>query len=417
MPVSEMPPRFPSSSPKKGSGYLRALLIGALLLFVGLPVTVCCTALYTAVPIRILAWLAESIGSSAGLQITGISGNLSSGFGCSAINWENGEVSDLRFRYHTEARSPRRSVIIDEIHAGRAHADFSGWTHANFLGAERTSNNPDSNIPKGSRMPFEWPFGSLTISNVSLGDILLTNRRTGFELAIPSLQWTGFRVAPGEIEPGAISIVSDRLQLSTQNSEDPKYQKRLEAVLFPKLHPSLRKSIPISADLAFSGNTFALRLNAFEGGLKAELAPGHDGFVRAQKLHLGDYFHAPLPRDISCELLIPSNSNLPTALQPSLSSGSFQLGTRTFHVDLWDGASHPEGWPIAVSRGAPPEFSYTLSELKPFPKQVLLSHPSLSPEETLALIFFGRFFAELPPSDQQEVHRITPFFRFSISKE
>jgi hypothetical protein len=399
----------PPSTPKKSClGCLLNLLIGFVLLILALVVCGYIALMHTALPFRALASLIESGGTNLNLKITGITGSISSGFGIKSMRWTGGEIADTRVAYSGfRDLWSRKELILRDIHVGKAHIDITGWTNT----AQPAS--PPASTPAAA--PGEFPLKLFQIDRLTLEDVVLTNRLTGFSLEMPRLEWTGFKAMKGKVEFGQLKADTDRLKIATKDTPAAEFQKVVEGTLLPKLHPVIRRPIDFIAELGYAQSNVTCRVRAFYGKLNFELRPDHTASLHCTDLNLADYFDAPLPQNLTVELAVVADNKSKT-YSMKLLGGSFKLGVSTFEIQAQDTSDTKPV--LAVSRADGEEFSYELvaSEKPCRFQQQITAKPPVSPQDTLAKVFYGKSFSELTAADQADITRKLPAFAAEVKK-
>jgi hypothetical protein len=375
-----------SDGKKSGLGCLLNLLIAVVVLVLALVGGGYIAVMHTALPFKAVASLLESGSTNVNLRITGISGSISSGFGVKSIRWTGGTIGDVRVKYSGfRDLVSKKELILREVHVGQAHLDITDWKSS----PAATNTTPTSTSS-------ESPLKLFQIDRLTIQDVALTNRLTGFSLAMPALEWTGFKAAKGHVEFGQLKVDSDRLKIATKPARSAEFQKLIEGTLLPKLHPMIRRPVNFIADVGYAGSNVICRVSGFDGKLNFEIKPDQTSVLRCQGLDLADYFDAPLPQDLTTELSLEKGS-------VKVRSGTFKLGVCTFVFP----AQNISGTNLvfAVSRAAGKEIRYELvaSDEPSRLQQRLTARPPLSPQDTLAMIFHGQPYAELPPAAQKDV--------------
>ncbi len=380
-------------------GCLFNLLLGCVALVLALVGCAYIVVMHTSLPFKVVASSLERATTNVNLQITGVSGSVASGFGVKAMRWTGGEIADVRVQYSGfRDWMSKQELILHEVHIGKAHLDITDWK----------SNTASTNATPASTSS-AWPLKLFQLDRLTFQDVVLTNCLTGFSLAIPALEWTGFKVAQGTLDLGQLKMDSDRLKITTKPALSAGFQKLVEATLLPKLHPAIRRPIDLMAEVGCMGSHIACRVRAFGGQLAYEMQPDHTGLLNCTELDLADYFDAPLPQKLTVKVAVAAASGQKTC-PIKLQGGSFVLGVSTFVIPE-QGLSATNVL-LAVSRAADAEFRYELiaSDEPPHIRQRLSAQPALPPKDTVALVFFGKRSAELSAAEQREVTQKLPTF-------
>jgi hypothetical protein len=331
-------------------------------------------------------------------------------------------LADVRITYSGLMDVVRRKqLILREVHVGKAHLTIVA---AKQLSTSRAPSTADASTDQQSTAgeSGEWPLNLLQIDRLTLADVVLTNPATGFSLAIPALEWTGFKAERGNVEFGQLSADTDRFTIATREAPASEFQKRIAGTLLPKLHPKIRRPIDFVADVGYAEGNVTCRVSAFEGKLDLEIKPDRTGSLHCTGLDLADYFDAPLPQKFKIEVVstaAPGGESRPLELR----GGSFKLGVRTFEIQpaKWGlpAGEVPASLLRAISREGAEEIWYELladngaEEIRPF-RPRLTAKPALSPQDTLARVFYGKDFADLTPAEQEDIKKKQSSFQVPI---
>lgn len=401
----ETPVKSPPSK-KPGCGCLVNLLIGFGIAVLAVLATVWLVFMHSSWPLKKLVSVIEINGAGENLKVTGISGSLSSGIAIRSMKWNDGELADLRIRYSGLMDLIRRKqLILLEVHVGKARLNV----------IEPDKKGGDSASPAATGQPGDWPLRRLQIDRLTLADVVLSNRATGFTLAIPALEWTGFSAENGKVIFGNLSADTDHFKVVTTDAPAPPYQKRLDCTILPKMHALIRKPLHLVAELGQTGGGTICRVVALDEGLEVLVNPDHSGRVLIKGVNLADYFDAPLPQNITL------NAVLETAAESGprpmkIRGGSFLLGVRRFEIraGTWGGpeSQASQGLLHAVSPGGDAEIRYDLQVIEDENRVVqrLTCDPPLGLEDAVALLFHGSRFSSLSTPDQSAVTRRLPWF-------
>lgn len=404
-----------------GKGFLGCLLktlIALLVLVISVAGCILFALIYTAFPFKTVASMIERGGASENLRISGISGSLSSGIGIQSVQWTGGELADVRVTYSGLVDLvARKELILHEVHVGKAHLDIANEKNDN-VGTSNPSGVASTPSPTAKGQPL---LKLIQIDRLSFADVLLTNSSTGFSLAIPAFEMTGMKAENGRWEFGQMKADTDRLKIVTTKPQSAAYQNRVEVTLLPKLHPMIRQPIHFTIDVSGDQSNPACRLSAFDGKLTFEIHPDHTGALRCSHLDLADFFDAPLPQDLTLDLSSAAGAGKKGA-PLKIGAGSFKLGVRAFQIKPGTfgagEAADSNHLVLAVSRSQDDEISYELLP-QDTPGSVnarLVAKPPLSPQDTVARVFFGNLYSELQPADQKSVDQKLPLFSGSPQK-
>jgi hypothetical protein len=383
--------------------------------------------MHTSVPFQALESMLTQANTNAHVKVEGLTGTISTGFKVRSIRWgeENaggGEIQDVRVTYDNfwELLGGRR-IVVREIHIGKAHLDVTGLeeltaadtTQAANVQNPFLTNSPWANAGGQRRRP---GLELVQIDQVAIEDVFITNRVTGLGLTIPAIHWSGFKSANGQVELGRLEIDSDRLTVTTTNGrtvavngQPVAFQKLLQGTLLPRLHPSIRQPIAFTADVGCTQGKVAWRLVAFDGALEAYRGQDRQGFLHCTNLDLAAYFDGPIPQQLTLSgAIVPGAGSKSPRLD--LSGGSFRLGTNHFEVlaaELEQSESGQTNQLAAVGHYGGEQFTYRLLVGdKPWKiQQSLESHPPISPQDTLAILFASKPYGDLAPAQRQEIDR------------
>jgi hypothetical protein len=405
IPIKEQP-----TNDKKGSGCFLKIFIGCVVLLVSLLVAAWVTLMHTSVPLRSVAAAMEAAGKDSQLKITGVSGTLSSGLSFEQMKWDDGELADVRVRYSGIMDIIRKKhLIIHEIHVGKALINFT--SNANYK-PDNSSSESDEGWSTDRGESDEWPLELFQIDSLTLADIVIKDRTTGFSLSIPALEWTGFKAENGEIDFGKFSAEmgaeTDYLTLVTTDAPDTKYKTRIDCSLMPKMHTLIRKPIRIVTDLGQEDGSVICHLQAFDDALEIIANPDGSAQFNFRELNLADYLDGPLPQSLTLEVVTLATEETGTELF-DVRGGEFQLGLRKFQIqpEKWDLPQliPPHSTFVSLSSDAEPQFRYAIEESEKSGQitQRLSATPALSPEDTLAELFHGKRFSELSPAEQKKL--------------
>ncbi len=192
----------------------------------------------TPLPYRFVASMIQK--ANPKVHIEGITGDLKTGVAVSSIKWGDvpgspSEILDLRIRYNgfSDAGQTHR-IVINDAGVRRAHIDLADLPSAGSVTTSqtttvtsgRTTTSVTTSSSGSSTTTTTRSFGtassgatfpqgleSVEIERVSIEDVLITNRNSDFRLSIPKIEWTGFKATPTAVEPGVLTVESDRLTL------------------------------------------------------------------------------------------------------------------------------------------------------------------------------------------------------------
>jgi hypothetical protein len=188
------------------------------------------------------------------------------------------------------------------------------------------------------------------------------------------------------------------------------------------MHPLILKPINLVAQTAIHNNKFSLDLTALDKNLKFKITDDNILNLTAENLNLADYIDGPLPQNLKLSAKI--EESIPDKPDFKLDSGSFQLGMRNFEIQPITHANpNPklgEALITAISLDGGKEIRYELlagSENNiDFSKPRLTCNPELSPEDTVAHIFFQNDYSQLSAADRAHIQKLVTWFSFNSKK-
>ncbi len=398
---------------KKGCG-CGSFIIAFLLFVVAIIAAIWIIIMHTSVPLRFVADLIEDTSKSSNLKLTGLSGSLSSGLSFKKVTWNDGEISDMRFRYSGLMDVINRDeLIIHEMHIGSATihydstADKAGETENDTSTSSSDSSTSTSSSSTDSGMKL------FQIDRVSLNKIIIKDRATGKTIDIPKIQWTGFKAAKGaDIQFGDLVANSDHLVIKTSNPPGFVYQKRFEITLLPKLDDRILKPIKIDAHLGEKDKQTVYDIKAFDETVIITKDKSGDQKIKTKDANLADFFDAPLPNKLNFDTSETKSATEETTI--TINSGTFLLGTKAFEIQPLNFTKDPSTNPnlIAIHRAGETEIRYeALMNQKDF-KAKLTSTPAMSPENLLAFIYHEREFSTLSAQEQEKLRKHMTWFTF-----
>jgi hypothetical protein len=193
------------------------------------------------------------------------------------------------------------------------------------------------------------------------------------------------------------------------------FQKLISGTLKPRLHPALRRSLDFTVDLSPGKSNLTWLVTAFDGKLESYSSPDGSGYLKCKDLDLGDYFDGPVPQSLSVDAARAARkSGADERLK--VVRGSFKLGVVWFDLQppQSDQGTEPADERVyrAVSRPGSDVLTWQLTVTEdPWNlEQRLTAEPPGSPRDTVAKTFYGKPFAELPDTAQQDVEKKWPIF-------
>jgi len=350
----------------------------------------------TPMPFRMVARMIEK--ANPNVRIEGISGDLKTGVSVSSITWgtvpgKPSEILDLRIRYNGYGdMSQTHRLVIHEVGVRRAHIDLADLPSADAAITQTTVTSystTSSTTTSGSTTATTPPSGPTTsttttssadgpvtttttttsftmptlpgaplpnglqafeIERMSIEDVLITNRNSpDFRLSIPKVEWTGFKATPTSLDPGALTVESDRLMLHTEpgrtvqvDGQSIAFQKLLKGTAQPALHPAIKQPISFTADLSFQpqGDAGPFHFVFADGNLEINGTANGGGSIHARQVDLASFLDpkkifgeqtADLPGDLVLDAVAGPGFATGNGTM-KITGGSFRLGVATFQI-------------------------------------------------------------------------------------
>lgn len=402
--------RDPAFTPRKrGCGCL-SLSIGAVVLILSLIVGVQLLITRTPLPMRIVASIIAKSEPDP-VIMTGISGSSASGYHIARIESGMNVLEDVRLHTTGILRMIRENeLIIREIHVGKARVTLDSTASDS-----KTQTEPgQTEIAKKGGNNFY-----LQMDRLSLNNMLITDRLTGTTIAIPKLEWTGFKGGKGKFDLGNILVDSNMLKVHTTNPAPGQF--RIEAAALPEIHKRLLKPITFVADIRHENNRIISDIQAFDGTLRITDDADRNGKLLIQDLDLADFVDGPLPRAIRLDVEMRPTATSADQRDLHIRSGSFRLGNVPFSiqpVELTVGAvSSGKAAIIATGTHGKTEFHYAFTreigsdDINP--KPLLTAKPPMQPDAMLARIFHDADINTLDADTRRKLTEMAGWFRFS----
>jgi hypothetical protein len=386
-----------------GCGGCLLYLLGGILLTIALVVGAgYYTLMHTAYPLKKVAQVIEQTARpESPITIKNISGSFSTGARIKTLKWENGEVENLCITYDnllTSIRSKR--FIFREISVTKAHISV--------FEPDSASKTNEFSAQGRSDTPFNWNL--FQIDKLSLADIFLTNRLTGFSIAIPKFEWTGFKWEKGTTEFGTIRADTDQFKIETGKATLPGFITRLTGTLRPRLHPSILKEFSFDAEIGPLGSNTPCRVTAFDDAFTATVNPDGTGILKIQSLNIASYFKDLWLQDVNLDV---ETQKLGGDFPLHIKSGSFRLGKTLFTVT-----------PTTIQTKEKPQVPLTLLDaraeingtkiqynliVKDASEKIvhqIKSQPELKPDELVALVLFEKSVADLTAAEKATAKKL-----------
>ena len=354
------------------------------------------TLMHTAYPLKKVATVIEQTAPpESPITIKDISGSFSTGARIKTLKWDNGEVENLCISYDnllTSIRSKR--FIFREISVTKAHISV--------FEPESPAKTNEPSTQGTSDTPFNWDL--FQIDKLSLSDIFLTNRLTGFSIAIPKFEWTGFKWEKGTTEFGTIKADTDQFKIETGKASTSGFITRLTGTLRPRLHPSILKDFSFDAEIGPLGSNTPCRVTAFDGALTAQVNPDGTGTLKIHSLNVASYFKDLWLQDVNLDI---ETQKTGAEFPLNIKSGAFNLGKTRFTVQpamLENSVERPKTFKLLEANAEVDgkNVHYTLSIKDGSEKVVhqLKSQPDLNPVELTVLVLFGKPAADLTAAEK-----------------
>ncbi len=363
LPSSGMTSPPPVPVPRKRrmgcGGCLITGVIVAAVLIVGLIGTSYYIIFQTALPFK---WVVSAFLPRGG-SIEGVHGSITSGFTIRSVRWPGPEgqmceINDVRFK-STGWRSltQQKELIISEVNVSKAHLYVStknvktSTTHWESTSSTSSSTGASSNgpgTPANPPLPPTKPpvspldFKLLRIDRIHIGDVYLKDVNSGFEFAMPTLDYTGFKIQNNKVDLGDLHIESDRLDVRTDpgrtvqlQGKQVTFQKLFTGTVKPRLSKSVIRPINFTLDVDLTDDhAFTYRLIAFDQRLDVFKDKEQAEFYHIKDLPLSSYLSMDpydLPLMVTVDGSVPGKNAVdPDKIKPP--TGNFMLGATTFVV-------------------------------------------------------------------------------------
>lgn len=444
------------------------ILVAFVLLIVGGFLTVRYMVVSTPMPYRVLAKMIEQ--ANPNVRIEGISGDLQTGVSVSSITWGTvpgspSEILDLRIRYNGYGEASRtHRLVIHEAGVRRAHIDLADLPSADAAVTQTTTVTSDSTTstttttgstttttttssPEGpsttttTTTSFTMPtlpgaplpngLQGFEIERVSIEDVLITNRNSpDFRVSIPKVEWTGFKATPTSLDPGALTVESDRLVLHTEpgrtvqvDGKSIAFQKLLKGTAQPALHPAIKQPISFTADLSFQpqGDAGPFHFVFADGNLEINGTADGGGSIHARQVDLASFIEpkkifggqaADLPSELVLNAVAaPGFTNGNGTMK--IEGGSFRLGVATFQIEPLEFTKAGQSSAVlqAVFKTDAGNILWQLP-LAHFGDEYhpLLMSPGMTATEILSRVFVGRPYEQLSADEKKAIDARVPVY-------
>lgn len=406
---------------KKGCSCL-SILSALFVIVIALIAALWILLMHTSFPLKYVANFVEALGKSSNLKINKISGSISSGISAEKITWNDGEISDMRFRYSGIMDVwYDKKLIIYEMHIGSAKifTNSSKDSATETTGSESTNSEDTSIAHDTTQSPSDSILQLLQIDHLSLNKITIENRTTGKTINIPKIDLSNFKAEAGVgVNFGNLEADSDHLIIKTTDVSVADYQKKFEIELLPKLDKMILKPIKVEAFLGFKEEKEIVSIKAFDETLSYEYDSTNKRTLTFHDTNFTDYLDIPLPNQINLDAWGIDLENGDSAL--TIGKGTLALGMKTFEIQPIENetikVTVDEVNLDAIYREGETEIRYQA----PFNHHVLIqvskanlsSTPEMSPENLISYIYHNQKFSELDATQQQKMRKYMEYFTF-----
>jgi hypothetical protein len=341
------------------------------------------------------------------------------------VSWRNSrgelsEIEDVHFKctgFNEYAKEHK--FIISDLDIGKAHIFLVTTSVQTSSSSSSYKTEAHGNTDNDLKL--------FRIDRIHLNDIYLKDSGTGFELSMPNLDYTGFKVEDGKIDLGSLEIKSDRLDFHTEpggtltlEGKSVDFQKHFTGVLKPPLSKSIKQPIDFVFDIGLTdAKKIYYHFTGFDKGLEIFVDKEQMGYIHARDLRLASYLTFPpydLPTKATFDGSVPTNIESVGAEIPP-PTGDVTMGVTDFKFD-------PGKIPVvqenggylyeikATNRAGNADLIATLKMQSKEPRARLAfsSKPEMPPREIISKVFFGRNFSELDPSEQKQVEEKMPLY-------
>jgi hypothetical protein len=399
---------------KKGCGCL-GILSAFLLIVISLIAALWILFMHTSYPLKYVVNLIEALGSDSNLKLSKPSGSISSGIGFQKITWDNGEISDMKFRYSGIMDViNEKKLIIHEMSIGSAkiYTDSGKNSLTETTTGETTDTEDPSSVPRTTKSSGKQSLKLIQIDRISLNKITIENRITGKTIDIPKIEWTGFKAEPGgEVQLGNLETKSDHLTIRSTDIKTADYRQKVEIELLPKMNETILKPIDIEALIGFKDGEEIVNIRAFDGTLTFEKNAMNTVKFVFRGTNLNEYIDSPLPNQINLEASATDPDQGTSAI--TMSKGTLVLGQKNFEIQpVVNETIVGSGENVkirAICRDGENEIRYEIPFNQNTPgsaiKSKLNSSPEMAPEDLMAFIYHNRKFSELDAAQQQKIRK------------
>ncbi len=296
---------------------------------------------HTHVPLHIVASL---LSQNEALEITGVSGSLSSGIGVEKISYkhEDGNISrveDVAFQYEIKSDT----LAIKDIHV--KHAYFYVYPKITKNSKENEKKDDefgDDTEEFGDYTETYNQSGNLIIENIDINDVTIETPSLGKKVHLDRFYLSGFEVRDEKVTLGDLVIASDYLDFSMkplQPSEDGNIQPnsyKMQGAFKEGLHESLVQTITLSGQLdLLDQENIDFIINAVENKIQIK-GTGNDQqynlAMTVNQLTPKSYIKTmPSFQDININYIINAHKDGTSLSEEEVSmTGQFKIGKHTF---------------------------------------------------------------------------------------
>ena len=269
------------------------------------------------------------------------------------------EINDVRFKSTGwRSLSQQKELIISDVNVGKAHLYVS--TKDMKVTTSHWESTSSSSGSTGARFECTLDAGEpallsdeaaatilsaiklLRIDRIHIGDVYLKDVTSGFEFAMPTLDYTGFKIENNKVDLGDLHIESDRLDVRTDpgrtvqlQGQQVTFQKLFTGTIKPRMSKSVIRPINFSLDVDLTeDHEFTYRLIAFDQRLDVYKDKEQAEFYHVKDLPLSSYLAIDpydLPLMVTLDGTVPGkNAPDPDKIMPP--TGNFMFGMTTFVV-------------------------------------------------------------------------------------
>jgi len=391
--------------------------------------------LFTAVPLKIGATFLDKLG----VRVTGLSGNLTSGFRFASITFldefTDFKIQDVNFEYSGLWESVvHKNVVYDAVEIGSAELNIK--KHRPSTSATTTGTTSPSATPNSSQNPKQsweevktkWREGKViqrfAINRLRFTNIKITAPELPFPIELSEYKITNFSVVPDRVAIEELKIVSTFFDLSLLGAElDGKgirLPKPLRAVVKTAAWKGLKKDVTLSISGSFDFTTKEAKaeLALLDDHLKAHLTPGFNLAIEANDLNLSEYLtntSAISHLNLKSE---PANAMM-AAFGGAVFQGDFMIGANRFVIPT-EPSPNPGANAGALFRGVfadgPLRYeayfkpSLSFKETAPKPWVELRTNQKIDILDLVAQLYFKKTFMQMSDAEKTTFSEVMPTY-------